>query len=558
MTAAGTATLNGAHWEIRAQPHVMLRLRRVFGKVHNRATTLKLSNTPENCRDLQWFAERYPFDFEPADAIAEQASRHHERLQRLEDIVGSQKVTRSFDLALPPRDYQKLAAEAYLEQGYLLLGDDLGVGKTVSAIASMVEPATLPAVVVTPGGTMPRQWAEQIERFAPKIHAHVVTKGTPYELPKFFGRGPDVLVLNYHKLDGWAQVLAEYCRSMILDEVQELRHSGTRKYEAAKLVRQHVQYCLALSATPIHNYGGEIFNVFQVISPGALGAYDEFCREWCGGYVSQKARLKDPRAFGSYLREQFLMVRRTRQEVGRELPAMTRISHTVESDTKKLDEVEDAAAELAKIILSKNERHRGQKRNASEQLSHLLRQATGVGKAPYVADFVKMLCESGEQIVLCGWHREVYAIWESKLEKLNPALYTGSESTREKTESLEAFKRGDARVLLLSLRSGAGLDGLQHVCRTIVFGELDWSPAVHEQCMGRIHRDGQSDPVAAYYMMSEEGSDPIVADALGLKRQQVEGIRNPNGDLLERLESGEHRVRSLAEAYLARLKSKGR
>ncbi|HMJ16609.1 MAG TPA: C-terminal helicase domain-containing protein, partial [Polyangiaceae bacterium] len=83
-------------------------------------------------------------------------------------------------------------------------------------------------------------------------------------------------------------------------------------------------------------------------------------------------------------------------------------------------------------------------------------------------------------------------------------------------------------VLMMSLRAGAGLDGLQHCCSTVVFGELDWSPAVHEQATGRVFRDGQASPVLAYYLVSDEGSDPVLQTTLGLKRAQLDGVRSPD------------------------------
>jgi hypothetical protein len=49
---------------------------------------------------------------------------------------------------------------------------------------------------------------------------------------------------------------------------------------------------------------------------------------------------------------------------------------------------------------------------------NLLRQATGIAKAPFVADFVRLLVESGEKVLLYGWHREVYSIWRDKLKDL--------------------------------------------------------------------------------------------------------------------------------------------
>lgn len=158
-------------------------------------------------------------------------------------------------------------------------------------------------------------------------------------------------------------------------------------------------------------------------------------------------------------------------------------------------------------------------------------------------------------MVLYGWHRAVYDIWRNKLSDLAPVLYTGTESATQKEANKQAFIAGDSKVLLISLRAGAGLDGLQEVAKTVVFGELDWSPGVHEQCIGRVYRDGQREPVFAYYLIADHGSDPVVADTLGIKAQQIEGIRNPERELVETLEVDPDHVKKLAAAYL---KQRGR
>jgi SNF2 family DNA or RNA helicase len=108
----------------------------------------------------------------------------------------------------------------------------------------------------------------------------------------------------------------------------------------------------------------------------------------------------------------------------------------------------------------------------------------------------------------------------------------------------------------MSLRAGAGLDGLQSACRTVVFGELDWSPGVHEQCIGRVARDGQKDPVAAYFLIAEMGSDPVIADVLGVKTAQIEGIRDPDAALVEQ-QIDPDKVKRLAEAFLEQRARKG-
>ena len=101
-------------------------------------------------------------------------------------------------------------------------------------------------------------------------------------------------------------------------------------------------------------------------------------------------------------------------------------------------------------------------------------------------------------------------------------------------------------------RSGAGVDGLQGSSNVVVFGEIDWSPGVHEQCCGRVHRDGQDDPCSAYFLISDQGSDPIMAEVLGIKRDQIEGVRNPDSALAERVDTGENNIRRLAREFLAK------
>ncbi|MEE1200520.1 MAG: C-terminal helicase domain-containing protein, partial [Christensenellales bacterium] len=73
-------------------------------------------------------------------------------------------------------------------------------------------------------------------------------------------------------------------------------------------------------------------------------------------------------------------------------------------------------------------------------------------------------------------------------------------------------------LLCISLRSASGLNLQQATC--VVFGELDWSPAVHSQAEDRAHRIGQQDSLLCYYLVSPKGSDRDMQDSLGLKVSQ--------------------------------------
>lgn len=563
LAAAGTfgsIRLEGNNWRIACEPHVRARLRRVFAQASKRASdVLSISNTPENCRELLWFLERFPMEVSGLRQMRASAAAHVATEARVQQLLSRVATPEDFELAEPARQYQREAASLAAVRGGLLVADDVGLGKTVTGTCPMTRARFLPALVVTLTH-LTGQWESMINRFAPHLKTHVLKTGQPYELAppprrraKAQGalfeeappREPDVLITNYAKLSGWSERLAGRVNYVCFDEVQELRRNESNRYAAAKHIAQHALLRVGLSATPIYNYGSEWFNIIDILLPGALGTAEEFRREWC----IDDDRIGDTQAFGTHLYRSGLMLRRTRRDVGRELPPCDLVPHTIASDRAALDHIKGAAVELARVILA-TQAHRGQKFLASEEFNSMMRQATGIAKAPHVADFVRMLMASNERVVLYGWHREVYRIWLERLAEFNPVLYTGSESPAQKQAAKQAFIEGRSRILIISLRAGAGLDGLQHVCNVGVFGELDWSPGVHEQCVGRFHRDEQARQSTAFFLLSEDGSDPVIADVLGIKRGQSEGVRDPNGQLVEQLSVERGGIQRMAQEFL--------
>lgn len=557
--SVGTLSTGRRAWRVECRPHVMLRLKRTFEGTSKTSHGFALVGcSARNARDLLWFLERYPMDV-PAAVVAEMeglARQDEERERTIEAITTGGYVAPTIDLALPLREYQAIAASLCIGTGGLLCADDLGLGKTAVGIAAIAAEGGLPALVVTQTH-LQSQWVDQLAKFAPRLSAHVLRTRSNYDLCFDKRRGrvpfPDVVVTSYAKISAWADALAEKMRTVVFDEAQEIRRPENSngevvaKYAAAKHLGDHAVRRLGLTATPVYNYGSEVHAVSDVLSPGALGSLDEFKREWCVG-----DSVRDPKAFAGYLRDAGLMIRRTRKDVARELPGgqPQRVPHLIDADLEAIDQVATGAAELARVILSQG---RGfDKMRAGGELDWKLRQATGIAKAPHVAAFVDLLLESEPKVVLFGWHHEVYQLWAERLRRHDPVFYTGRETTKQKDAAKAEFLHGKSRVLIMSLRSGAGLDGIQEAARTLVFGELDWSPAVHRQCEGRLFRDGQTDPVVAYYLTAETGSDPIVMDVLGVKRQQIDGIMNPgdeDGDEVQAQVDPEH-IAKLARSFL--------
>ena len=119
-------------------------------------------------------------------------------------------------------------------------------------------------------------------------------------------------------------------------------------------------------------------------------------------------------------------------------------------------------------------------------------------------------------------HHAVMDIYREELKAFSPVFVTGRESSAQKEQAVLDFMQERTQLCCISLRAAAGLNLQKATC--VVFGELDWSPAVHSQAEDRAHRIGQKDSLLCYYLVSPGGSDSDVQEALGLKVSQFMGL----------------------------------
>lgn len=531
-------------WQLDAiPPHVAIRLKQLFPRIPKHETCpFSFPNTPATCADLSWFADRYPFTMSSADSKRlHTGKKSFERNQaEMGRILTPDYIPQQVHGLQPGceiRHYQSQAIALIEKRKSLLLGDDIGLGKTYTAAGFMLLPGTCPAAVVVETH-LQNQWFEKLTSFT-TLRVHAIRGTRPYTLPP-----ADVYLFKYSQLMGWVDVFTTgMFKSVVYDEIQQLRtgkESG--KGGGAAKLSAHTQYQLGMSATPIYNFGTEIWNILSFVDPNVLGSYGEFMREW----ANDLGRIENPTALGSFLREQNVFLRRTKMEVGQQMPPINRIIETIDSDPKALQDIATIARELALKVTTGSFVERGQ---AARELDLLARHATGVGKARSVAAYVRILLDNNIPVMLAGWHRDVYEIWLRELKDFNPVMYTGSESALQKKQAYSAFMNGETNLFVISLRSGAGLDGLQQRCSTVVCGELDWSPKVHEQLFGRVDREGQTEPINAIFLVCEDGSDPPMVDLLGLKSSQATAIIDPDRTF-EVTESDTSRIQALAKRFL--------
>jgi len=535
-------------WTIKGEPCVTELAKRLFPGCDGRGRGVaRFTAHRRVVGELNWLMLRYPLTIKESDrprwekalSEAREYAVHREKQRSAPQYAVPPEGT--FNGELMPFQQQGLA---FLQgAGRALLADEMGLGKTVQSLAYLAAERAFPALIVAPPHLV-RNWQKEAQRFLVMergLRIHVIHGLKPYDLPE-----ADVYIIHYLLLRGWKQVLPEAgFRTVIFDEIQELRRAGSEKYSAASLLSTAVERVVGLSGTPIYNQGGEIWNVVNILDFHFLGDWESFSREWCYGYNSNI--VAKPELLGEHLRREGLMLRRTKQEVLSQLPPKRRLVQEIDCDDALYRDMMSSA--MDKLPLFREDMTASERALLEDQICQEERQATGCAKAPYAAAFVRQLLDGGEKVLLFAHHHRVMDIYKKEFKGYKPVFITGRENDAQKDAAVSAFMNGKTDLCIISLRSASGLNLQRASC--VVFGELDWSPAVHSQAEDRAHRIGQEDSLLCYYLVSPRGSDQDMQQALGLKVSQfvaLMGDKTPTQEeaWMHQSEAREH-IRRLVE-----------
>ena len=518
---------------IDAEPHVMTKIRNLFisrdYKEGGKYTPhpMEVTNTLSNCRDLDWVMSRYHLEISNDDLnIVKNKSIEYEKiLADVSNALGDKEykpTEGSLRLNIQLRDYQSEFVNFFRKVGNRTLNSDvMGLGKTIQALAVLAESDSRPAVVVVPS-TILLQWEKVIRLVLPDANLLINNKS---EINEDKLTQADIILTTYGRISKLANRTITNNKkivSLVMDEIQNLRHEGTERLSGCLKFSKQADKVLGLSGTPVYNAGIEAYSILKVIEPKSFGSSSDFEYEWCGGFGGN---IKEPSTFFNYVKSRVLMIRREKKDVG--LVGNGVMNEIIELDAS-LSDLADANKMLKVLALGILELKVGDSAKAQRDFDIKMRHATGVAKAKPVAEFVKMLLETEDRVMITAWHREVYEIFQRELKDYGIAMVTGTESPNQKSKNIERFLKDEgpdrARILIISHISGAGIDGLQFKCSTLVNGELAWSRKVHEQILLRLDRPGQDNIVKNYWPIINDGSDPLMVNLHVSKDVQANGF----------------------------------
>ena len=441
-------------------------------------------------------------------------------------------------LAATLRDYQ-IEGHAWLTRvaawgAGACLADDMGLGKTMQALAVLLDRANRgPALVLAPT-SVTYNWVAELARFAPKLRPVLYAEQADRAgaLAKL---GPkDVVIASYGLLVRDSEQLAAVrFATLVLDEAQALKNPATLRAKAAR--RLSAEFRIALSGTPFENHLGELWSLFSIVFPNLLGSWEQFR----GRYAIPIERHKDPdaRAALSRVLRPFLL-RRTKQEVARELPARTEIQVPVALSDDERALYDDARLATLAELSAKGKGVRDEQRRF--QVLAALTRLRLLASHPKLYDPTSTLPSSKlrralellEELRSEGHRALVFSQFTSHLALVREALdaagfvslyLDGSTPAGQRAKLIQDFQDGRGEVFLISLKAGG--QGINLTAADYVI-HLDpwWNPAVEDQATDRAHRIGQAKPVTVFRLIARGTIEEQIVALHRDKRALVAGI----------------------------------
>ena len=463
---------------------------------------------------------------------------------------------RAYDLALGPRadvapQLTTLRAElrSYQEEGVRwmqhlrehgaggILADDMGLGKTLQTIAHVTaekEAGRLdrPAMILTLTSVL-GNWQRELARFAPGLkvltigHApRAVRQARCAEIPNY-----DIVLSTYPLVVRDREDLAAHqYHLLILDEAHSIKNPSAQAREA--VVSLDVRHRVCLSGTPIENNLNELWSMFDFLNPGALGTLDQFQREFRAPIEEHGDRVR-LEALRDRVRPYIL--RRTKDEVAKELPPKTELVRSVEL-TGAQRELYESIRVAAHAEVREHIKSRGVDRSTIAVLDALLKlrqaccdprlcsveAARALGPTPPTAkldlltEMLQTQLGEGRRILIFSQFARMLALISERLLGLGIGHVTLTGQTPDRQRPIDAFENGRADVFLISLRAGG--TGLNLTSAdTVIHYDPWWNPTMQAQATDRAYRIGQKKPVFAYNLIA---SGSVEERMLGLQQRK--------------------------------------
>jgi SNF2 family DNA or RNA helicase len=485
--------------------------------------------------------------------------------------------------AMESKPWQIPGAAFIVGQKRVLLADKPGLGKTIQTLAAIAElDIKGPILVVAPRTAVNVTWPDEIRQWlGAEVIVRINSSMKPAERKKRLERvknappncrtwvlvGPNYLRIrpdvddygNYLRdengkkiirtvKEGLPELFDIEWHAVIVDESHQTLAGATgnkKKQSAQRLGLGALKIApgapqIAISGTPFRGKTENIWGTLNWLDPQKYSSYWTWVKRHYGmqttttqfgSGILKGDRIKDERKFFKELEP--IMVRRTKEEVQKDLPPKTYGGHHLDPNDPNSpvavwlpmsphqraqynSVVKDAVIRLSGSEINVNgvlaEMTRF-KQLANACLTDSARPALPSNKIEWILDFIDERQEAGTKVIVASQFTGFLELLSAALTRMKVGhyLFTGKTSDAERNNIREQFQKEEGdMVVLLNTKSG-GVSLTLDMADDVVVCDQTWIPDDQEQVEDRAHRVSRNHNVTVWNLASLGTIDEAVA-----------------------------------------------
>lgn len=457
------------------------------------------------------------------------------------DFTKYDKMTESDGRML--KEHQKEAVCFLLSNKKCILADQMGCGKTTSAIIAALEGGFDRILVITTA-SMKSTWQREISLYEDPSNISIVN-GTKWE------DGHKFTIINYDILQNFYQVpyeeheivdpdtgnvtvkkqksrnkrLIKRCleesslfkekfQCIIIDEAQRLSNKTSIRYKTTYdfIHRLKPEYIFMLTGTPLTNRPINLFNILCLIDADVTRDYNYYCKRYCEGKeihlkTGKTVMLNKGASHLDELREKIkhLYIRRLQSDVNK-LVDKTKVVREYSLNDSQMAEYSRLWEDYLKIQAANGRKDADVYKDLVESI--IVRQYLALQMVPHTIELADSQLEYGEKVIIVtNFKEELDKFMEHYGSKA--VAYRGNMTNKQKDNAVSSFMNSDKVNVFVCNLTAASLGITLTASHFIIFNSYSWIAADNEQMEFRIYRLTQTKDITCVYQTFD---DPISKD----------------------------------------------
>ena len=433
-----------------------------------------------------------------------------------------------------PLEHQKVAIEKLVGSKKFILADDMGLGKTTAAIIASIETNVKKILIICPA-SLKLNWEREIRNYSDR--SVYICEG------KNFSTEHDIVIVNYDIVKNFydlkdkenSPITKGNFDLIIMDEAHYVANPQSLRTKLINSFVKSSEYLWLLTGTPMTNRPINYYNLLNLIESPVAQNWMAYVIRYCQGYQFKAGNRKVWNVNGASNLEE-LRDRTSRQVLRRlkedvlDLPEKIITPIYLRLKSKKYEELMGEYYEW----YNKNP---DESKSLTVQFNKLMkvRQAIAEGKVPDTIEFIENVLEQGKKVIVFTNFTDTLQQIHTHFGKKSVYL-DGTCSKAQRQYAVDQFQDNEKISVFVGNIQAAGVGITLTAGEAVIFNDLSFVPAHHQQAEDRAYRYGQKNCVSVYYPIFDNTIEGVIYDMLINKKNIIDTVMGDNIDKAEFIE----------------------